>query len=450
MPMGLHHTSALLILAIIVAGSLLVPVSSADEATLRDGTRLQGRLELTEEGRWRFAATNRPAALSAEEAGRVIFPAAALSPLRCGTAHRVQLAGNQHLTGELVGLDEKELRLRTAWSEQLSIPRHALLAVEQLPGWLTFHDDDFETDLKAWKHTGQPALSDRQHTSGVHSLLINTPGQAAWYSLGTPLEAGRAGINFHNPGNTAGARWLFEASFWESDVVRTVKVTVAGESDKYIVEGFGAPDQVGDVPRTPGWHRLELRFSSEYMLIGVDNAVLASWKHGPGGPLRELGVRCVAQAGATAVRGEVFFDDFSLARSLDVLPHRVEDATQDELWLASGDQLFGQVLRADRRTIRFRGRSDTRTFAWGEVRGIFLRREVPPVAAGLKPAPQTTEGEHVRIWPRPGVGAATDELEGVLLTLDDKHVAIRHPLLGKLEIEHGRLHRLDWLFHGRR
>ncbi len=380
----------------------------------------------------------------------MIFPAAALPPFRCGTVHRVQLAGNQHLTGELVGLDEKELRLRTAWSEQLSIPRHALLAIEQLPGWLTFHDDDFETDLKAWTLTGQPALSDRQHTSGERSLLIDRPGQAAEYTLPTPLEFGRAGINFHDPGNTAGARWVVEAEFVKGDVVHAVKVTVAGESDKYIAEAFRAPDMLRDVPRASGWHRLEIRFSGEYMLSGVDNAVLASWKHGPEGSLRKLRISCVAQAGVTTARGEVFFDDFSLARSLDVLPHRVEDATQDELWLASGDQLFGQVLRADRRTIRFRSRSDTRTFAWGEVRGIFLRNEVPPVAAGLKPAPHPTEGEHVRIWLRPGVGAATDELEGVLLALDDKHVTIRHPLLGKMEIERGRLHRLDWLFHGRR
>src|SRR5262249_39338236 len=115
---------------------------------------------------------------------------------------------------------------------------------------------------------------------------------------------------------------------------------------------------------------------------------------------------------------------------------------QDDVWQLPGDQVFGEVVKADRRTIELKGRFGKRTFSWGDVRAIRLRQEVRP--------PRTTDGEHVRVWLRPWVGAEADELTGVVLALDGKRLKMRHPVLGDVELDRTWLRKLAWRFHGRR
>jgi hypothetical protein len=138
----------------------------------------------------------------------------------------------------------------------------------------------------------------------------------------------------------------------------------------------------------------------------------------------------------------VCFDDVTVTRAVDRLPHRVEDVTQDEVWLLPGDQLLGRVLRADRNRIELYAGRAAQTIPWSKVRGLYLRREAVP--------PQTTEGEHVRLWLHSGAEGEPDEVEGVLTALDARRLVLRHPLMGEREIERARLLRLRPLFHGRR
>ena len=105
------------------------------------------------------------------------------------------------------------------------------------------------------------------------------------------------------------------------------------------------------------------------------------------------------------------------------LTHPVGDYRQDELWLLSGDQLFGEVIRADRRTIEFR--MSSRKIGWSEWRRLPAPRNSPP---------RTTDGEHVRLWLHSGCGAEPDQLEGVLSVLDDHRATLQHAVLGKLDL----------------
>jgi hypothetical protein len=127
---------------------------------------------------------------------------------------------------------------------------------------------------------------------------------------------------------------------------------------------------------------------------------------------------------------------------VEPLPHQLADPSQDELWLRSGDQILGIVLQADRRIIRLKARSRTRTWAWGDVRGIYLRQQ-PFV-------PQTTEGEHVSAWVDTGAGPLPDRLTGTVRDLDERRLTLRDPVLGDLVIDRGRVRRLRWTFHGQR
>ncbi len=306
---------------------------------------------------------------------------------------------------------------------------------------MTICDEDFEKGLKDWKLVGSPKISDREFTSGGHSLVLESPGQSAAFVLAKPLEVGSAGINFHLPSTVAGARWQLEAEFQTSSGPKIVRVLLAGTAQTQVVEAPSPRDEGTGVATAAGWHRLALEFGTDSLLVTVDDAVLwYSRQKGPGGPLREVRLTCIADAGP--VRGSVAFDEFTLLGAIPVRKRSDENADQDEAWLASGDQLFGKLTRLDRGGFELEGRLGQHRFSWAEARGVFPQH---PAAA-----PATSEGAHVRIWLRPAAGNEPDELEGVLRSLDDRQAILRHPALGDLTIDRARLRRLQPLFHGRR
>jgi hypothetical protein len=233
----------------------------AEEATLPDGRRLTGKLVLTTAGRLQLTTPESRSPLPLAETHRLRFAESSLPPLLTAPVHRVLLREGQAITGELLGLDERKVRLRTPWTRELSLPCPSILGV-------------------------------------------------------------------------------------------------------------------------------------------------------------------------------------SLVQTVKPLPRPLVDPTQDEVWLLGGDQLFGRLTRADGRTVTLEGRFGKRELTWGEVRGVFPRRQAEP--------PATTEGEHVRVRCDSGAASDPDELVGVVSALDDSQLTLRHPLLGEMKIERGRLCEMRWLFYGRR
>jgi hypothetical protein len=415
----------------------------ADDAILKDGRTVHGQLALTEAGRLAFTPAGQKSPIPFEQIGPLRSTMPAPAPWRAPAVQRVVLADGQGLTGEFLGLDAQDVSVRTAWADRLTLPRRSVLAVTHAPGFVPLFTEDFETDLKAWNLSGSPAFTDAEQTSGQHSLRISRAGQAAEYALASALDAGRVGVNFHEAGAAAGAHWIIEAEFQGATGPRQVRGLIAGDAAGYRVEVPDGPGAGDRVPRTPGWHRFRVEFSADSLLVTVDEAALwYSRRHGPGGSLRKVRLACVALPSGGGARGEVLFDDFSVARAVDRLPHEFEEPGKDELWLLDGDQLFGEVVKANRRAIDLRGSFGMRTFAWSEVRGIFLRRQTS--------APQTTDGEHVRLWLHSGYGSDLDQLEGTLQALDERRLTLRHPAVGELTIDRGRVRELRRLFHGRR
>lgn len=413
----------------------------AADAVLSDGQQLSGSIRFTSAGRLEFVAG--PRILPIERVRRVRFPAVSVVPLRAGPVHRVVLRDGQRLTGELLGVDAKTVRLRTAWAAHpLQAPRGAVLSLGHPPGQLPLFDDDFEGDLKSWKLIGAPAVNDKEHTSGQHGLLLDTPGQQAEYALSVPLGSGQVGINFLDPGPTAGTRWQGEAEFAGRDGPRILSIALVGPGNRFRVRPPEGPAIQPTLPRQSGWHRLEIHFADDRLDVLVDETVLWSSpnRRGPGGPLRAFRLKC--QAGQKSNGESVFLDDFHIARTVAELSRPDGDSTRDEIYFREGDQLFGMVRGADRRGIDAEGRFGRRSFAWGEVRAVYFRRQVEPRRA--------TEGVHVRLKLRPTAAAGLDHLEGVLRKLDEKHLTLLHAALGEVAVNREYLRQIQGVFPGRR
>lgn len=414
---------------------LAAGTACADDAVRTDGKHIDGRLTLNSAGKLQFTPAGKDAPLALDSIRDIQFAAADVPLFLIGTPHRVELANEQHVTGELLSVDADAVHLRAAWTEDLKLPRRSVHAITQPFGVTTIFHEDFDTDPVRMQLAGSPPLDDKQHTSGRRSLVLNAIGQSTLYNLPTPLEAGRIGLHFRDSGDTSGARWLLEAEFANGSTSRSVGVILAGEGDAYAVESDLPKGETRRIPRTAGWHRLSIRFRREYLLVGIDDRLLfESGKDGPGGALKQVRLVCKKRAPADSPHGLVYFDDFTLAKALQPLAHPAGDAKQDELWLASGDQLFGKVDSANRRRVILRIGSGTREIAWADLRGIYFK----PEAA----APRTSDSVPVRIEFRSGLGSESDQLDGILEALDDQRLTLRHAALGRLKVNRASLVRL--------
>jgi hypothetical protein len=409
-----------------LALSLLGPARAAEEARLPDGRRVAGSLTLAA-GRLSLTPAAGGATVPIESISSVRFNGPSPAPFRAGFARRVVLRDGQQCTGEFLGMDGNSLSLRTAWGGRLTLPRAALASLAPLPGWRPLLEDDFAS-LKAWSVAGKPEL-------GPEGVALTAPGQALAYTLAAPLAAGRIAVNFQAKDAPAGARWVLEARFDGPGGPSRLRVTVAGAGDAYAVEARGGPVAARRVARSPGWHRLVVGFTPTSLRVTCDDDVL--WydlKQGPGGTLRQVALLCVEPERPAPCRGAVAWGACTVEQAVDVSPRPPGDDEQDELWLASDDQLFGRIIRAGRRGVEIEGRYGKRTFVWADVRGCYFRRAAVAVKAA--------DGPRVRLWLRSGLAADADVVEGVLTGLDAESLTLEHALLGKLTIDRRRVQQL--------
>jgi hypothetical protein len=401
-----------------VAALLAAGLPAAEVLRHEDGRRESGALSLAG-GRLHFTPAGGVAApLSG---GLVDFAPATPAPLRVGAAHRVLLRGGQRLTGQLLGLDAETLRLRTAWAEQADVPRAAVVAVTHPAGLRTVWADDFA----AWAAEGMPARRGAE-------VVLDRAGQTLTRAFETGPREGRV-VAFFEARDAAGGRWALEAGFGEA------RLRLVIGRDGYAAEAQGVGGGGTPARPSPGWHRAEIRFGPHAVAVLVDEAVVWSdLDRGVAGPLTRLHLTCAGDA----VGGAVAWSEVAVGEAAPDSPRLPGDPAQDEVWRADGDQLFGRVVTADRRSVDFDGPGGRRSLPWAGLRGLWLADAAPP--------PRASDGAHVRLWLRPGAGGEPDELEGLVTGLDERRLTLRHPLLGELSLPRERLLRLRSRYFGRR
>ncbi len=410
------------VMALGVFLSLLVPTCRAEEAWRGDGARLRGHLTL-EGDRLRFQTTE-GAAIPPDTLTRIRFPQGKPTPCRLGAGRRILLWDGEQITGQIIDLDKDKLRLRTAWTDRLEIPRAAVSSIEALPGWRTILHDD----AKAFATQGNPEWKKIGETTTA--LVLNVDGQEISHPLKTSLSAGRFGVNFRDQAPARGGRWTVDLQFRHGERSRHVTLALSGNGEDFVVDAEGMKGTARKVKQTPGWHRSMVQFGARSLRWTCDDDVLwYNLDEGPGGFLQKVTIRC-RQAGG----GAAAWTEFCLERAVDEHPKPPTETEQDEVRSLDDDQLFGRILRADRRTLEIEGRFGKRSFPWTTLSGCsFLRPAAPP-----KEKKRTT----VRLYIDSGLRAEPDLLEGVVTALDGQRVVLRHTQLGELSLDRDRVREL--------
>jgi hypothetical protein len=447
----IRDTPLLLVSVILILGAA-PSATAADDAVDADGRATPGVFALDDAGRPHFVPKGQMQPLPLKAIAYIRFSDVASEPFRAGFIRRVLLPDGQRITGRLQDAKGDALAVQTVWAGRLDVPRSAAVALRQPAGLQSVFEDDFADGLQEWNVSGKPVVD-----GDSPAAALSAGGQALTYGPSEPPDAGRVAVNFRDR-DAAGARWSLELRFQGDSEPRTMRVTFAGPGDGYGVRMEGLEGETRRVARSPGWHRLTVRFSPDSLSVLCDDAVLWSNLHqGPAGTLRLVSLLCDGETKSDAVRGLVDFTDFSLSRAVDEPRRPAGDPTQEEIWLADGDQLFGDALHIDRRTVGIEGAFGKRSLPWADVRGCWFRHDAErqlraltqpgsPSSQPGSPSSQPNSSKlRVRLWIDSGFDPEPDSLDGVLQGIDDKQATLQHPALGELHIRRDRLRQLRFL-----
>lgn len=384
----------------------------ADEAVTQQGRRFDGTLTAKQ---FTIASSAKPIPL--DQIRFVRFKDHAAPVPRCRLLHLLELGGDQRLAGELQAVDAKEVRFLRADGRAQTLPRRAVVGISQPNGYLTRFVDDCEEATASW--SGKPAFDAEQVFTGKKSLLVDATTGEIGLAIADIQEIAhlrRLTVFFYDPGTNAGgatARFHFDKKF---------ELAIRLGDSGY---GLDAVKQSSVKPAL-GWHILQLDWSQGEARIFIDDYLAGSQS-------LPKDVRLASVKFSYHGKGRMWFDAISLAEQAPPLKQARGPAESDELWLAGGDQLFGQIERADVNEITLAARFGKRAYAWSQVRAVSFA------------TPSTAATGNLLVRFRSGPGVTADQLRGDLVDLDERRLLLRHPLLGDVAIERTRLERIDFV-----
>ncbi len=416
-----------------------------------DGRRLAGRVEGDATSGFRFVPKGEGAggAAVALEPGSIIHSeGSVVDPLASPPPFHVLVGMAARLSGSLRELTRDSVRLGVGrQAGEITLPRGCVQAIVQHPGEARVLAESFESlDPKRWTIAGKPEPATPPRPGQRRTLRLPAEGASLTHNLEEPLAAGRLELAFEDDGTIAAGRECLVEPAFRGPAGRSVMRIILGWSEESLaVESPSGPAlPVQRLARTPGWHRLTLRFGPEQTEISVDGKELAHGK-GPDGPLTSI--RLAAQGGSPASHRtlEGRFGDLQLFRFAEPPASLEIDVTQDEARLVVGDQLYGEVRQADASQVVMAVDGNPISLRWGDISGLYFRRTPIQSAA--------VEGLLARVEWRPTPGDRPDDLdfaEGALLAISPESVTLATPYSGVLAIPRGELRRIVVLGRGRR
>ena len=426
------------------------PVTARSETLVRaDGGRIPGKLSIRTDAGVMFLPDGAATSLPLEPGVVMTFEGPGPDPSSGFPPFQLHLGLGQRISGRLRSVTESTIHLADGpGGRPIALPREAARALLQRAGEAQVFRDGFETiKSKDWARIGEPEIVDDPRTEGEHSLRIPAGGTSLTCRLPEPVGSGRLEIAYHdNLVVVPDQQLVVDLVFRGPTELELIRVVLGWSEESLAVETPRGPAlAVQHLARREGWHRLGVRFGPERTEIAVDGDELAHGK-GPGGPLVEIRLASYPIGKAKPPPGLAgHLDDLALVRLTEPTGGLEIDATQDEVRLVSGDQVFGTIRAADSNRVTLKVDREEVSLPWGEVSGLHFRR-VPTQGRPI-------EGLLVRLeWQTaPGEDARDlDQAEGALTGLTDSSVTLATPFAGILTIPRDRIRRLHAIGRGRR
>jgi hypothetical protein len=419
----------------------------AQEIERLEDPALAGRIVATPSG-FQFAAGDRTVPLRAGHRVARARPVADFA--RLPAAARIDLGAIGQLFGNLPTFDQSTVTIDgVEASRPVRIPRNAVRWILQRPGEAVVLAESFDgAELPNWTLRGEARIekrSDRDHASVLRLIGLGT---SATLARPTSIQAGRIDLAFRADANVRPVSKVMIELEFDGGIAPDPKIAlqIGWDEETYTVSSPRGPRMaVQQLVRKPGWHRFSCAFDPTQTHIGIDESELA---HGesPRGSLRAVRIATLGEAVPSDQTLEVLVDDARVVRLVRPTTDPQFDATQDDLLLVSGDQIFGTILEADQKRVLIDVEKRQFEFPWGELSRVAFRRD--------RAAPALLDGDWVRMtWLAPGARGSAPEvnwIEGVLVDLTSETFQMRTPGGPAIVVPRDQLLSIEWLLNGKR
>ncbi len=450
--------TAVTVVAVLSGAWASIPDARAGDGPIESlerpgGARLQGRLAGTLASGFSFITADGSPPLALQVGSIVHGGGTSRDSVAGPPLFRVLAGPALRLSGTLRSISPTAVRLGVSWQgPEISLPRPGVQVVLQRPGVARVFVDNFESlEPSRWTKFGNVSLVDEPRASERKSLRIPSGGASLSHNLDEPLSAGRLELAYHDDGSVApGLKWLIELTFQGPSGPSLLRVIPGWADESLAVEMPNGPAlSVQRLARTPGWHRFMFQFGPEQTEISVDGKELVHGK-GPEGPLIALRLASSSAAPEAPVPDPskvpvCHVDDLQLIRFAEPSASFELDIKQDEARLLVGDQIFGEVMKADSERVLMTVEGKATSLPWGQISGLYFRR------VAVRGAP--VQGLLARVTWRSASGGDPDSLdfaEGAITAVTDSVITVATPFSGLLAIPRELLHTLLVGGYGRR
>jgi len=413
------------------------------------GQHIEGWLEGDNRSGFRFRTRESGTPLAIESGSMLQANGSSSDSLAGLPPFRVLVGESLRLSGLIRSISESSVRVKLSWQgEEVTLPRPGVQSVIQRPGEARVLAEGFDRlDASRWAIEGRASIVADPHLSEKSSLRLGADGASVIHRLVEPLPAGRIDLAFFDDGSVVpGRQWFAELTFQGPSGPLVIKVDLGWTEESLAVECPRGPSlPVQRLARTRGWHRLAFRFGPDQTEISVDGKELAHGKS-PDGQLASIRLASSSTSSRIIPKDVAgYIDDLQIIRFAEPVASLEIDITQDEARLVVGDQLFGEVLRADGDRVLMSVDRKPVNLSWSEVAGLFLRR-LPAQGA-------TVDGLLARVEWRAAAGddpVDLDFAEGAIVAVSDQVVTMATPYSGVLRVPRQRIRKMAIFGEGRR
>jgi hypothetical protein len=410
------------LLVIVMIFNLPAPVARSDEALLLDGSRQQGELRLREE-RLEFFLPGQKTPVPWPQLDRVMLAQQALQPMAPPFWWQATLANGDSFACQLIELESNAIICDSIWFQGLRVRRNAIRSLERPLGWAPWLRQEFAKEARGWKETRDGHESPA--TVSAEGLTLGADVKTLQFTPDSPLPLGKVLLRLKEVMPKPGGRWQLRMGIEDEGTFQPVKI-VFGGNELVELQAPGLKSLRQAVQVTDAGTLLQVEIGPAHIHVSANDRLAAWTERGyRAARLRSLSLEPVNAANEPESSAKLMVQEFALARRLEPLPRPPAHPELDEVWLESGDSLFGTYRSLNAQFLELGMASTPRRVLWSQIRGLYPKQLV---ARDLSlPAPwQLTLSDPSSLEPA--------HLSGTVRSWSEREVVLIHPLMGELKI----------------
>ncbi|CAN5187226.1 hypothetical protein BH10PLA2_BH10PLA2_18260 [soil metagenome] len=419
-PAGRSRCACFAILYWLACSTACVSVR-ADEAVLINGKRVPGELRIVND-KFQFIPANAEALLPSNQIDHV--DVSKQQGLRATVPHwwEASLVNGDRFGCHIDEIESTTFLCSSSWFQGLRIRRGAVRAFTRPGGWTPVLLEDLARDSRGWKETHD--TGETTVPLGVGGLSLGPPTKVLSFAPEKPIAFGRMVLLLKDASASTISRWRLRVELESNQGLQTITVRWGANANVDVqASGLAMRQQATTLDGTA--ILLDFESGREFFRVQA-NGHLAAWTERSVKDVR-LHKLSLESVDASPLDGtaKLMVQEFVVARRLDPLPRPPEHRELDEVWLESGDQLFGELRSLNSRELGVLSRNLPRRIGASQVRGLFPRQL--PVHTG----PQAPAWRLKLLDPS---GNEASTFTGVVKLWDAKTVVLEHALLGELRL----------------